>query len=49
MDAIEMKQKDPSVILNKYNDPIEEAEEDISLEKAEEVAREDANLIWTTI
>ena len=32
--------------LNKYADPIEEARAGLTIEEAEEVAREDASLVW---
>lgn len=35
--------------LNKYNDPIEPAIEDIDIEAAKDVARADDNLIFATI
>lgn len=35
--------------LNKYADPIEEARAGLTVEEAEEVAREDASLIWITV
>jgi hypothetical protein len=44
--AIEYKRRHPGGELNKYNDPIEKALSDISIEKAEEVSREDPGLIW---
>jgi hypothetical protein len=44
--AIEYKRRHPGGELNKYNDPIEKALIDISIEKAEEVSREDPGLIW---
>jgi hypothetical protein len=45
--AIAAKEANANVRLNKYADPIEGAREDISLEEAREIAREDAGLIWT--
>lgn len=47
--AINAKENNSEIILNKYADPTEEAREDISLKEAEEVAREDASLIWAEI
>ena len=35
--------------LNKYADPIEEARAGLTIEEAEEVAREDASLIWINV
>ena len=35
--------------LNKYADPIEVARAGLTVEEAEEVAREDASLIWITV
>jgi len=34
------------LLLNKYNDPIEGAREDLTPDEARAVAREDARLIW---
>ena len=45
-EAIEAKKNDNRVILCKYADPIDDAREDISLEDAEDVAREDPSLIY---
>jgi hypothetical protein len=45
-DAIEEKRKNNSVFLNKYEDPIEDARYDISIEDAEEIAAEDPSLIY---
>ena len=47
-EAIELKESDDSVKLNKYNDPIEEAREDISADEAREIAKEDPSLIYAT-
>ena len=33
-------------LLCKYADPIEDAREDVTVEEAREIAREDASLIW---
>ena len=35
--------------LCKYADPIEDAREDVTVEEAREIAREDASLIWIDI
>ena len=35
--------------LNKYADPIEEARAGLTVEEAEEVAKEDASLIWIKV
>ena len=35
--------------LNKYNDPTEDAKHDITIEEAEDVARDDAHLIWASV
>lgn len=32
--------------LNKYTDPTEEAREGLSVEEAEQIAKEDPSLIW---
>jgi hypothetical protein len=47
--AIDAKELDPLVILNKYNDPVGAARENISLEEAREIAKEDPSLIWAEI
>lgn len=46
--AIEAAQQDNSIQLHKYTDPTEDARE-VSLEEAEEIAREDASLIWCEV
>ena len=38
-----------NLTLNKYADPIEEARAGLTVEEAEEVAREDASLIWINV
>lgn len=45
-DAIEAKEKNPAIILNKYADPIEDASENIDIKMAYDVASEDPSLIW---
>lgn len=45
--AIDAAEKDPSLKLNKYADPIEGARENISIDDARQIAREDASLIYT--
>lgn len=47
-EAIELAESDTTVQLNKYNDPTEGAREDISVEDARSIAREDASLIYAT-
>jgi len=44
--AIELAKTNPEIQLNKHTDPIGDYMEDISIELAEEVAREDDNLIF---
>lgn len=34
------------LMLKKYNDPTEDAREDVTVEEARSIAREDARLIW---
>lgn len=46
--AIDLAEKDPTVQLNKYTDPTEEAREDIGLDAARNIVREDASLIYAT-
>ena len=36
-------------VLCKYADPIGDAREDVTVEEAREIAREDASLIWLDI
>ena len=48
-DAIEAKQEDDRIILNKYADPIEDARDDISINEAEELAYIDQSLIYATV
>ena len=48
-DAISIKESNPSVTLSKFNDPSEDASENISLEKANEVANEDPSLIYADV
>lgn len=45
-EAIERAELDRSVQLNKYNDPTEDAREDITVDEAREIAREDPGLIY---
>ena len=45
-EAIEAKETNNDVVLNKYTDPIEEARQDIPLSEARTIAREDESLIW---
>lgn len=45
--AIAAKEQDPTVVLCKYNDPIEPARDNITLADAREIAKEDPSLIWT--
>jgi hypothetical protein len=40
--------KNNGITLNKYADPIEDAREGLTVVEANEVAREDARLIWVT-
>lgn len=47
-EAIELATKDRSIRLNKYADPTEDARENISIEDAREVAKEDPSLIYAT-
>lgn len=49
MDAVEAKTLDDSVELNKFNDPIDCEEFDITIERAEEIIRDDQNLIYADI
>ena len=52
IEAIEYKKNHPNpstVELNKYNDPTEEERFDLSVEEAEEIAREDAGLLYVEI
>ena len=49
IEAIEYKKNHPNVELNKYNDPTEEERFDLSVEDAEEIAREDAGLLYVEI
>lgn len=48
-EAIEAAEKNPDVMLNKYNDPIDGDRYDLSLEEAREVATEDPSLIWAEV
>ena len=48
-EAIEYKRTHPVAELNKRNDPVEEERFDIDLEYAEEVAREDAGLLYVEL
>jgi hypothetical protein len=45
-EAIEMKKENDRVILNKRADSVEGALENISIEKAEDIASEDPSLIY---
>ena len=44
-DAIEYAESH-GCLLNKYSDPIEEARTDVTPAEAEDIAREDAGLVW---
>ncbi len=46
--AIEYAEEN-GLALNKYSDPVEEARDDLSVEEAREIAREDASLIWIEV
>lgn len=48
-DAIEAKYQDESVVLCKYNTPLDPAADDITAERAREIAAEDPTLIWCDI
>lgn len=48
-DAIEAKEMDGSLILHNYNTPIDPAADDITEERAREIAAEDPTLIWCEI
>jgi hypothetical protein len=45
-EAIEMKKENDRVVLNKHADSVEGALENISIEKAEDIASEDPSLIY---
>jgi len=45
-EAIDFKRSNSDAVLCKYADPIEDAQEDISLDDAEEIAAEDPTLIY---
>ena len=47
--AIDYKRRHPDAELNKFRDPIEEALDDIDVDYAEEVMREDPNLIYVDV
>lgn len=48
-EAIEYKRTNPEAELNKRTDPVEEERFNIGLEYAEEVAREDAGLLYVEL
>lgn len=48
-DAIEAKRENSEVVLNTYDSPIDSAQEDITIEQAEEIAREDDSLVWAEV
>ncbi len=48
-DAIEAKMTDDSIVLHNYNTPIDPADDDITEERAREIADEDPTLIWCDI
>lgn len=45
-EAISLAETDTTVQLNKYNDPTEDARDDISIADAREIAKEDPSLIY---
>lgn len=44
--AIEAKEQNESVVLCKYADPTEDARENITVDEARQVAKEDPSLIY---
>jgi hypothetical protein len=48
-EAIEAKAANESVVLCKYNDPTEDARENLTVEEAREVAKEDPSLIYADV
>lgn len=40
--------KENGLLLSKYEDPIEGAREDVTVDEARDIAREDPRLIWIT-
>jgi hypothetical protein len=47
--GIEAKEQNDAIVLRKYNDPIEDARENITVEEARQIAREDPSLIYAEI
>jgi hypothetical protein len=48
-EAIDYKRLNPEAELNKRTDPVEDERFDVDLEYAEEVAREDAGLLYVEL
>lgn len=48
-DVLEYLRRNPSEVCNKHADPLEEACEGVTLEEAEQIAREDAGLLWVEL
>lgn len=48
-DAIEAKSQDESIVLHNYNTPTDPSADDITEERARELAHEDPTLIWCDI
>lgn len=48
-EAIKAKEGDPSLRLCKYQDPVEDAREDLTLAEARDIASEDPSLIFTVV
>lgn len=45
-EAIEAKEQNDAIVLCKYNDPTEAARENLTVEEAREIAKEDPSLIY---
>ena len=47
-EAIEAKEQNDSIVLCKYNDPTEDARENLTADEARQIAKEDPSLIYVT-
>ena len=47
--AIEAKEKNAAVVLCNYNDPTEDARENLTAQEAREISKEDPSLIYADV
>lgn len=47
-EAIEAKEENSNIVLNKYSDPTEDARGNLTIEEARDIAKNDPSLIYAT-